>query len=406
MARILILAATHEPYDNRVYYKETLSLLKRYRSLTMITPKGEDFEPAQGVRLKQFPATGRWNRIKTLFKVAKEEEVDLCHCHEPDSLLAGVWLKREKGCKLIYDSHEYHPESFSERFPSSTRGVVRWAMLRFERWMVRQCDIVITVNDDLAAKFRGWGAKVAVLPNYPSPELFMEPEGTEGLEGIESLEGQKSLEDLGGLKSPESPFERSAHSGAGVDDHPPLHLTYVGTLAKTRGVLDVLAVAHRLQDEGEAVKVSVIGVSNEARFTEELKAYARENQINLELTGHVPHDQVAERMRNSDVGMLLLHPLERYMKAEPIKLFEYMACGLPVISYHYPAVEGIMEESQCGQMIKPMDLEGVVATLKDWIHAPEVRRRLGKNGQKAFQEKYNWGVCERRLWQVYEELGL
>lgn len=371
MARILILAATHEPYDNRVYYKETLSLLKHYPELTMIIPEGENFEPAEGVTLKRFFAAGRWNRIKTLLQVAKGEDVDLCHCHEPDSLLAGVWLKREKGCKLIYDSHEYHPESFSERFPSPIRGLVRWAMLRFERWMVRQCDVVITVNEDLAAKFRGWGAKVAVLPNYPSPELFSEPEGAEG-----------------------------------VTHHRPLHLIYVGTLAKTRGVLDVLEVAHRLQNEGEAVKVSIIGVSNESEFAEELKAFAQENQLKVELTGHVPHDQVAERMRNSDVGMLLLHPLERYMKAEPIKLFEYMACGLPVISYHYPAVEGIMKETGCGQMVKPMDLNAVVATLKEWILDPECRRRLGENGKKAFQEKYNWGVCERRLWQVYEELGL
>lgn len=371
MARILILAATHEPYDNRVYYKETLSLLKRYPQLTMITPAGESFQPAEGVTLKRFSAVGRWQRIKTLFQLAKQEDVDLCHCHEPDSLLAGVWLKREKGCKLIYDSHEYHPESFSERFPAPLRGTVRRGMLRFERWMVRQCDHVITVNEDLAAKFRGWGAKVAVLPNYPSPELFQEPEG-----------------------APAATPQR------------PLHLTYVGTLARTRGVLEVLEVARRLKNAGEAVQVTIIGVGNEAKFTEELKAFARENQLNVELTGHVPHDQVAERMRTSDVGMLLLHPLERYMKAEPIKLFEYMACGLPVISYHYPAVEGIMTESLCGEMIKPLDLEAVVATLKEWIRDPERRQSLGENGKKAFRENYNWGVCERRLWKVYEELGM
>lgn len=38
----------------------------------------------------------------------RQKGFDIVHCHDLDTLLLGIMLKRKTGCKLVFDSHEYY----------------------------------------------------------------------------------------------------------------------------------------------------------------------------------------------------------------------------------------------------------------------------------------------------------
>ena len=83
------------------------------------------------------------------------------------------------------------------------------------------------------------------------------------------------------------------------------------------------------------------------------------------------------------------------------KLFEAMMCGKPVIRN---VAQEIIKEVNCGIVVDYDNGEQIreaIVTLRD---NPELCKRLGDNGRKAFLEKYNWSIMEQRLYRVYDSL--
>ena len=83
------------------------------------------------------------------------------------------------------------------------------------------------------------------------------------------------------------------------------------------------------------------------------------------------------------------------------KLFEAMMFGVPVITN---VAQEIVNETDCGIIVDYDNTEQIkeaIITLRD---KPEIRKRLGTNGRKAFLEKYNWGLMEKKLYNIYENL--
>ena len=104
-----------------------------------------------------------------------EERFEVVYCHDLDSLLAGV-LYREKhsGVRLIYDSHEYWPHSNVEAMAFHV-----WSFTRYERFLIRRADAVLTVSDPLARELERVYeiGKVEVVPNA---ELWVDAPGQRG----------------------------------------------------------------------------------------------------------------------------------------------------------------------------------------------------------------------------------
>ena len=114
--------------------------------------------------------------------------------------------------------------------------------------------------------------------------------------------------------------------------------------------------------------------------------------------------QVPAQLVSADVALALLQPIERYTVALPVKLFEYMACGLPVIISDFPANRTVVAGADCGILVDPTDVEAVAAAIARLSADPAEARRLGANGRRAFETQYNWQTLEQKLLALYEEL--
>ena len=85
-------------------------------------------------------------------------------------------------------------------------------------------------------------------------------------------------------------------------------------------------------------------------------------------------------------------------------MFEYMSAGVPVIGSHFPLWKQIIEGNQCGLCVDPQDPQAIAAAIDDLIANPEKAEQMGRNGQIAVLNRYNWGIEEQKLLDFYKSL--
>ena len=135
---------------------------------------------------------------------------------------------------------------------------------------------------------------------------------------------------------------------------------------------------------------------------EEVKAYDGWQKVN-EL-GFLNRDEVSKVYSQSKAGLVTLRPIVNYLDALPVKMFEYMAAGLPVISSDIKLWKEIIDDAECGICVNPLEPKEIAEAIDYIVTHPEEAEQMGKNGKKAVLEKYNWDVEKKKLFEIYNNL--
>jgi glycosyltransferase involved in cell wall biosynthesis len=89
----------------------------------------------------------------------------------------------------------------------------------------------------------------------------------------------------------------------------------------------------------------------------------------------------------------------------PVKMFEYMAAGIPVIASNFPLWQEIFSTSECGICVNPLDPKAIGEAIQYLMDHPDEAEQMGRNGRKAVEEKYNWVIEEKKLLDLYAGLS-
>jgi glycosyltransferase involved in cell wall biosynthesis len=111
-----------------------------------------------------------------------------------------------------------------------------------------------------------------------------------------------------------------------------------------------------------------------------------------------------EILSRSKIGMVTLHPTQAYLESLPIKMFEYMAAGIPVIASDFPLWRSIIDKYKCGICVDPQNVEKISETIKYLLSNDAIASEMGKNGQKAANEFYSWTTEANKLVEFYTKL--
>jgi glycosyltransferase involved in cell wall biosynthesis len=103
-------------------------------------------------------------------------------------------------------------------------------------------------------------------------------------------------------------------------------------------------------------------------------------------TGPVPHEAMPGYLAAMDVCVI---PHSNAYRS-PIKLFEYMAQGRPVVAPRAEPIELILRHGENGMLFPSEDEEGLRGQLAALIRDPDLRRRLGSRARLEVGEKYTW----------------
>ena len=120
--------------------------------------------------------------------------------------------------------------------------------------------------------------------------------------------------------------------------------------------------------------------------------------------GLLPRREICQIYRCARAGLALMHPGPTYTESIPIKLFEYMAVGLPVIVSDFPAWRRLVEKADCGLLVDPLDVHAITPAMEWVLSHPAEAEAMGRRGARVAREQFNWQGELERLQVFYEQV--
>ncbi|EIT86924.1 group 1 glycosyl transferase [Fictibacillus macauensis ZFHKF-1] len=369
--KICHLTSVHPATDIRIFLKECQSLHQHGHDVYLIAPHTESVV-MNGIQIKQVgPFRGARlvkmiRAVKAVYTKALEVDADVYHFHDPELIIVGLLLKR-RGKHVIYDVHEDVPQQILSKqwLPKSLRKSVSWIAERIEGYGARRLDAIVTATPFLAQRFKAFSSRVVTLHNYP---MLHE------LATITSLQEEEPLPAF----------------------------VYIGGLSELRGVRAMLAAMTALNSEKAKAHLMWAGTFSPPSLEEEVAPQLA--TAGIDYYGYLSREEVKHALSRAVAGLVLLQPEPRYTVSYPIKLFEYMAAGIPTIASDFPLWRTFVEEPSCGICVNPLDEEAIAKALLWIIEHPQQARQMGENGKRAVLAHYNWEKESEKLISLYETI--
>ena len=169
-------------------------------------------------------------------------------------------------------------------------------------------------------------------------------------------------------------------------------VTFVGTLKPWHGVADLLAAAALAK---RPWKLRIIGDGPERAALEEQAAGLG---IEVDFRGAVAPADMPGQLAGSAIGVAPYPDLggEQQQYFSPLKVYEYLAAGLPVVASAVGQLPQILGE--LGTLVPPSDPAALATAIDTLAADPVLRGKLGWRGRMQAEEKHSWaGAVDRIL---------
>lgn len=371
MKRIVHITSVHTAFDTRIFLKECRSLVAAGFDVTLIAPHNHD-EIVNGIRIKALPTYNR--RFKRFifatlrsFFISWRLPAHLYHFHDPELIPMGLVLKF-LGKRVIYDIHEDVPRSLMaasrDYIPHRFKKVVGFLVEKFEDLASRIFTALVAATPEIAERFKNRNSRTTVIFNFPILSEFM---------GNHSVDWNKR----------------------------PATIAYIGGISLERGIHKMIAAVDLLP-ASLCPKLVIAGRFSPSPLENAMRSLPGWRRIDYR--GWATRDQISEILGQSRMGLLLLHPLESFMNSYPIKLFEYMAAGIPVVASNFPLWQEIIEKHHCGICVDPNDMGEIRNAIQHLLNHPDDAELMGRNGRQAVEKNYSWQSEEKKLILLYNRI--
>jgi len=362
--KICHITSAHPQHDVRILMKECSSLAKHYStSLIVVNGKNEIYNNINIVSVN-CDINSRFTRftkaVDMVLIKAIELDADLYHIHDPELLRIVPKLKKLNK-KVIYDVHEDLPRqilskpwiNISIRKPLA--NIIEW----YENKISKKCDGIITATPFIRDRFIAINKNTVDINNFP----------------LES-ELQKTRPSFGNLNN----------------------ICYIGGISQIRGISQMIESLNTLND----IELLLAGEFSSKELLKEVSSLS--GWANVKKLGLVSRTETLAIKEKSFAGLVLFLPEPNHVNAQPNKMFEYMASGIPVIASDFPLWKEIIEDNNCGVCVNPLDIKQITQAIVTLKNNPKLVQEMGENGIKLVNEKYNWIKESEKLLSFYQEI--
>jgi glycosyltransferase involved in cell wall biosynthesis len=373
-ARVCVLTAAHNPFDQRVFYKEAVSLAEAGYDVTLIAPARDEVRGThRGVHIEPVPVPSsrrrRFALQRQLLRRARRLRADIYHLHDPELLPLG-WLLRRFGHRVVYDVHENFAAAALTRqwVPRWLRRPLSRAVDVSERRIARRLSGVVGVVDEQQQRFGD--CHFTTVRNFPRLEWF-------------------------GPRPADAPAD-----GA--------ELVHVGSLSPERGSRFLLEILRELVTTHPRVRLNALGPfhtrADEELFHATVRDYGLQENV-VWRTERMPYEELGRFIAGHRIGLIPGQASPKNLTPfVPTKLFEYLACGVPVVASALPSIVGFRQRGEWGVVADPACPATHAAAIARLLDEPAETRRLGEEGRRLVESMYNWETEAQNLLRLYAEL--
>ena len=368
---IIHFSTVHLRDDSRIRSKMVASLRRNYSENVYLYVQdglGDEIDPEGFTIIDTGEALPRLMRMSLgalrMMRAVIKSNPKVAHFHDPELLPWAIFL-RFWGIEVVYDVHEDYPEAVAQNFklPILARKVLP-SIVRIVEWICAKfVSAIVAVTPTIAEKFPR--SKTVLVRNFPQIREF------DNLNGCQMRDRQPQF-------------------------------AYIGTITLNRNIIGMLDAIELERNSGATLRVA----GDFTVLEDQLISTSHPGWERVIFDGWVSRSEVAEILQSVRAGLVVIKPIPHEMMTYPIKLFEYMAAGVPVIASNFPLWKEIIVKAECGILVDPMDPVSISDAIRWVIQNPEEAQAMGERGRLAALQYYNWENEVCTLYDLYKKLGV
>ncbi len=173
---------------------------------------------------------------------------------------------------------------------------------------------------------------------------------------------------------------------------------FAGTFFHYQGIQYLIEAAPLILSRFSRAHFLLVG-DGEMRQAWEALVQARGLSTSFHFTGQIPYRDVALYINAMDVTMSPL--ILRRGPSSPLKLFDYWACGRPVVASDLPDLRVILRESGGAIPVFPEDPHALAEAVSELLGDEAMRQKLGNSGRHFVEAHHSWGHIAEQLEQLF-----
>lgn len=175
-------------------------------------------------------------------------------------------------------------------------------------------------------------------------------------------------------------------------------IMYTGALYKAFGISDLLDAMHLVIEKHKNTKLVLVGryIEREMEeFKEKIETYGlKDNVIFVELQ---PYSEIPKFINSADICVNPFPGNPICRAGSPVKVFEYMLCGKPVVHSDLECIEDVVIDGKTGLLYKADNVQGLADKINIFIENPELRKQFGDASEQLILERYTWDKLGNQL---------
>lgn len=280
---------------------------------------------------------------------------DIVHVINFDSVIPAIIISKLKKKFLIYEIFDIYTDIII--LPTYLRRIG----IKIENYFMKISDAVIIANK----------AQNSALG---------------GISNINTIEIYKTPEDHSSLKN----YKLNVFT-----------IFYAGVLYKCR-LTNLDKVINAIKDIDD-VQLIIAGYGD---MVQDIKEWSKDLKGKIKFIGTISYNDVLKHTLTSDLLFALYDPdIPGVKNASCNKLFEAIMASKPIIVSKDTAMAQMVKEEDCGIVVDPYNVSEIKKAILKLKDNPSLARKMGMNGRKAYEEKYNKKIMDKRLLSLYDKLS-
>ena len=307
--------------------------------------------------------------VKAL-RVARSFKPHLIHAHIHEGAFIGAWLKKLIRVPLLFDCQGSLTAEITDHGFVRPGSLLQKLFALLERWINLSSDFIVTSA--------GPTVELLVRDGVPRERVRSLMDGV----------------DTGKFAPLPKDQVRALRVRLGLPVDRPV-VSYLGLLNSYQGVDLLLEAAAQLKAQGARLHFLIMGFP-EGGYREKAQELGISDTVTF--TGRIPYDQASEYL---GAGDLAVSPKISLTEANG-KLFNYIACGLPVVVFDTPVNREILGDAAL--YAKYGDAADLASAIGRLAGDRELREELGNRGRERAVSEHSWQARGRELVGIYREI--